>query len=93
MHTVRWNGLLGEDVSAISRRRLLQLGAAAGASVLLPAQLVSRPAAAALPGGTLDPTAIGKYGAPLVIPPAMPRTSTLQRNAIDHYVIGVRQFR
>jgi FtsP/CotA-like multicopper oxidase with cupredoxin domain len=80
-------------MSAISRRGLLQLGAAAGASALLPLHLGSRPAAAALPGGTLDPTAIPKYGAPLVIPPAMPRTSTLRQNMIDHYVIGVRQFR
>jgi bilirubin oxidase len=61
--------------------------------VLLPVRLGSRPAAAALPGGTLDPTTIPKYVAPLVIPPAMPRTSTIGGGTIDRYVIGVRQFR
>jgi len=80
-------------MSGISRRTFLQIGAAAGASVLLPMRLGSRPAVAALPGGTLSPTAIPKYLTPLVIPPAMPRTSTLRRKSIDHYVIGVRQFR
>jgi bilirubin oxidase len=44
-----------------------------------------------LPGGSLDPTLIPKYADPLVIPPAMPRTSRLPRN-IDYYEIAVRQF-
>ena len=40
-------------------------------------------------GGTLDPAAIPKYAAPLVIPPAMP--GTLGAN-VDTYRIAVRQF-
>ena len=43
-------------------------------------------AAAFVPGGTLDPTTIPKYADPLVIPPAMPETST------DYYEIAVKQF-
>ncbi len=49
----------------------------------------------ALPGGSLDPTSIPKYVAPLVIPPAMPRTSKLTVRGgknVDYYEIAVRQF-
>jgi bilirubin oxidase len=48
-----------------------------------------------LPGGTLDPTLIPKYVAPLVIPPAMPRTGRIVQRSdknIDYYEIAVRQF-
>ncbi|UCD51716.1 MAG: multicopper oxidase domain-containing protein [Phycisphaerales bacterium] len=51
--------------------------------------------AAAIPGGTLDPTSIPKYQSPLIIPPAMPRTSEITGSAdeaIDYYEIAVRQF-
>ncbi len=52
--------------------------------------------AAPLPGGTLDPTTIPKYVQPLVIPPAMPRTTTLPggmgNKRISYYEIAVRQF-
>jgi spore coat protein A len=44
--------------------------------------------AQALPGGTLDPTTIPKYVAPLVIPPVMKNTGTT-----DDYQIAVRQFK
>jgi len=49
---------------------------------------------AQVPGGTLDPTTIPKYTTPLVIPPAMPRTSVLSDHgqAVDYYEIAVRQF-
>lgn len=47
--------------------------------------------AAALPGGSLDPTAIPKYAEPLTIPPVMPK-STATRRGIDYYEIAVRQF-
>jgi len=77
---------------ALTRRRLLQFGAAAGASTMLPWRLGGGSAVAALPGGTLNPTAVPKYVTPLVIPPAMPRTATLRGNTIDYYAIGVRQF-
>ena len=43
-----------------------------------------------LPGGTLDPTSIPKYEAPLVIPTPMPPVSTT--NGLDYYEIAVRQF-
>ena len=48
-----------------------------------------------LPGGTLDPTTIPKFVTPLVIPPAMPRTSVItapQVKKTDYYEIAVRQF-
>jgi hypothetical protein len=76
----------------------------AGTALLLPthmwgpgtvpasAQTLSMP----VPGGTLIPTTITKYVQPLVIPPAMPRTSKIPMpmgKAIDYYAIAVRQFR
>jgi len=47
-----------------------------------------------VPGGSLEPTSIPKYQTPLVIPPAMPRTSVIYREGklIDYYEIAVRQF-
>jgi FtsP/CotA-like multicopper oxidase with cupredoxin domain len=51
--------------------------------------------AGAVPGGSLDPTAIPKYEMPLVIPPVMPRTAELTMPAgkkADYYEIAVRQF-
>jgi len=51
---------------------------------------------AAIPGGTLDPTTISKYQMPMIIPPAMPRTSKVKipggNKNIDYYEIAVRQF-
>ena len=44
--------------------------------------------AAPLPGGTLDPLGIPKYGTPVVIPPVMPNDGTGSNN----YKIAVRQF-
>jgi len=47
------------------------------------------------PGGTLEPSQVDKYVAPLVIPPAMPRAGKLKmpggKNA-DYYEIALRQF-
>jgi len=47
-------------------------------------------------GGTLDPTTITQYAEPLVIPPAMPRSSRIQQRGglknHDYYEIAVRQF-
>ena len=73
----------------ITRRRLLQTTALVGAG-LMAAQALRRRAYAQIPGGTLDPNTIRKYKAPLVIPPAMPKTS-IDEN-IDYYEIAVRQF-
>ena len=73
----------------ITRRCLLQTTAVVGAGLLAP-QSLGRRAYAQLPGGTLDPDTVPKYADPLVIPPAMPKTSTI--GEIDYYEIGVRQF-
>jgi len=81
----------------LTRRQLLKGGAIAGASLLLPAGvrhgiLSDAALAAAIPGGTLDPTSVPKYVTPLVIPPAMPRQANIENHSIDYYVIAVRQF-
>jgi bilirubin oxidase len=90
----------------LSRRRFLQGGALLAAGILIPALRPEsaaarrkahgrRPPTAPLPGGSLDPTTIPKFVTPLVIPPAMPRTSELldeSGTVIDYYEIGVRQF-
>jgi bilirubin oxidase len=61
------------------------------ALALLSAGLVAGAQAQPVPGGTLDPTTIPKYAAPLVDPPRMPRTPTPQPG-VDYYEIAVRQF-
>ena len=72
-----------------SRRKFLKTLVAGGAGILVPVR-------AAISGGTLNPTTVQKYVLPLVVPPAMPMTSTvIQRGAgpVDYYEIAVRQFR
>jgi bilirubin oxidase len=81
----------------ITRRRFLKLTALTGGGVFLYSKLgFPTRAFAAIPGGTLDPTTISKYQVPLIIPPAMPRTSKLKvpsgNKNIDYYEIAVRQF-
>jgi spore coat protein A, manganese oxidase len=76
----------------ITRRQLLKGGAVGGAALLVPWRVTSR-AWAAIPGGTLDPAAIDKYVAPLVIPPVMPALTGAGHSSIDRYAIAVRQFR
>ncbi len=81
----------------ITRRRFLKLGALAGGGGFLYSKLgFPTRAFAAIPGGTLDPATISKYQMPLIIPPAMPRTSKLKATSgsknIDYYEIAVRQF-
>src|SRR6266567_6846962 len=79
----------------LSRRQFLTAGAVTGASLVLPWQLPVQRVLAQVPGGTLPPGSIPKYVTPLVIPPAMPRTSkipTTGGKAIDYYEIAVRQF-
>jgi spore coat protein A, manganese oxidase len=68
------------------------MGAFTGTACLLPWKFGSVSALGAIPGGTLDPTTIRKYVMPLVIPPAMPRTSVILGGSIDYYEIAVRQF-
>src|ERR1051325_5572685 len=80
-----------------TRRQFIKAVGVAGAATFVPwPGGVRRAAAQALRGGTLDPTLIPKYITPLVIPPAMPRTSKLVHNMgrpINYYEIAVRQFR
>ncbi len=62
--------------------------------MLLPWKFARR-VLAQIPGGTLDPTLIPKYQTPMVIPPAMPRTTKIKQKMaknIDYYEIAVRQF-
>jgi spore coat protein A len=75
----------------VTRRQFLKASAMAGAGVLIASRFRSSPLFAAIPGGTLDPTSIPKYAAPLVIPPAMPVTAI--NEGVDYYEIAVRQFR
>ena len=77
----------------LTRRQFLKAGALTGAALWLPSQLRLPPALAAISGGTLDPTTIDKYVAPLVIPPVMPPLSAEQSKSIDRYTIAVRQFK
>jgi spore coat protein A, manganese oxidase len=81
--------------AGITRRRLMQYGAGASTGLLM-WRLAGGRAWAQAAGGVLDPLLIPKYVAPLVIPPAMPRTATLRRMRaldVDYYEIAVRQFR
>jgi len=79
-----------------TRREFIQIVGIAGAATLLPwRSIVSQAFAEAIPGGTLNPALLPKYVTPLVIPPAMPRTSKLpvrMDKSIDYYEIAVRQF-
>jgi bilirubin oxidase len=76
-----------------TRRQFLKGSAAAGVSLVLPWHVgVSRAMAQAVP--ILDPATVPKYVTPLVIPPAMPFTSTLVEagRQVRYYEIAVRQF-
>jgi spore coat protein A, manganese oxidase len=77
----------------VTRRQFLGAGVAAGASLLLPWHIrLSRVLAQATP--RLDPATVPKYVTSLVVPPAMPFTSTLSEDGrqVRFYEIGVRQF-
>ena len=80
----------------VTRRRLFQYGAGAGAGLVLwRFGADGRAVAAQIPDSSLDPTSVPKYVTPLVIPPAMPRTAKLSRAGaapVDYYEIAVRQF-
>jgi bilirubin oxidase len=80
-----------------TRRQFIKTVGVAGTATLLPWKLnIRRASAQALSGGSLNPYLIPKYVTPLVIPPAMPRTSKIAQRMgrnIDYYEIAVRQFR
>ncbi|MBL8044923.1 MAG: multicopper oxidase domain-containing protein [Anaerolineales bacterium] len=80
-----------------TRRQFLKLSTVFGASLFLPLRPTStgvRSVFAQIPGGTLNPAAVGKYATPLLIPPVMPRAGTIRlaggQNA-DYYEISMRQ--
>jgi hypothetical protein len=78
-----------------TRRQFIKTVSVAGAATFLPWRPVISRAIAEVPGGTLNPALLPKYITPLVIPPAMPRTSKLlvhKGKNIDYYEIAVRQF-
>ena len=67
----------------LTRRDFIKWSTAAGAWLYVSgATGASRfldKAFAALPGGTLDPTLIGKYMTPMLIPPVMPKAGTIKQ--------------
>src|SRR5512139_101904 len=79
----------------ISRRDFLKLTSAGTLALFGATRGKWLPRARALiPGGTLDPVTLPKFGTPLLIPPVMPRAATLMQNGkpVDYYEISVRQF-
>jgi FtsP/CotA-like multicopper oxidase with cupredoxin domain len=84
----------------VSRRDFLRISGGAGVGLMfvgqVGGQLFEIPvAAAAIPGGTLDPAQVPKYLTPLLIPPVMPRAGTINRRGgkpVDYYEISMRQF-
>ena len=85
-------------MTAMTRSRFLGYGTAGAVLLMAPWRWLESARAGALstlPGGTLSPTAIPKYVEPLVIPPAMPRTSVIPQRGgrpVSYYEIAVRQF-
>ena len=99
MRTRKTNGQ-GQDrtnILAPSRRGFLKGSTALGAAYWFGPNLMvgGRAIAAPIAGGTLDPTLVPKYVAPLVKPPAFVRdgkvTKPGMKNA-DYYEIAMRQF-
>jgi spore coat protein A, manganese oxidase len=81
-------------MSPITRRRFLEYGAVAGASLFIPLRFGSY-AVAQIPGGTLDPNDVTKFVTPMLIPPVMPRAGTITMpggKPADYYEISVKQF-
>ena len=79
----------------INRREFLKISLATGAGLVLSNQARFIRRAMAFSQPSLPPQVIPKYTTPLVIPPAMPRTSKLTVRGgknIDYYEIAVRQF-
>lgn len=81
----------------LSRRTFLRAAGGAGLGFVLFTKVPGAvpEAVAAIPGGTLDPSAIPKFVTPLLIPPVMPRAGVIRQTGgqnVDYYEISVRQF-
>ena len=80
-----------------SRRTFIAWVGGAGAGFYLFRRIpgMSAPVALAqIPGGTLDPNSVPKFGTPMLIPPVMPKAATLRApggKPIDYYEISMRQ--
>ncbi|WP_055589132.1 multicopper oxidase family protein [Streptacidiphilus griseoplanus] len=77
----------------VARREVLKAAALGGAAAVIPSGLVPARSRVVSSGRILDPATIPKYGAQLPVPPAMPWVGRDTAARIDHYTIGVRQFR
>jgi spore coat protein A len=80
----------------LSRRTFIKAAGAAGLGFVLYAYLPggTKVALAQVPGGTLDPASVPKYGTPLLIPPVMPRAARIPLpggKPADYYEISMRQ--
>jgi spore coat protein A len=82
----------------ISRRQFFKLTAATGVGLALYAKGPNgtvKIAQAQIPGGTLDPLSVPKYQTLMLIPPVMPRASTIKVKGgknVDYYEISMKQF-
>lgn len=78
----------------LTRRGFFKLTAAGTLALCMSSKDGAPRLLAQIPGGTLDPSRIPKYQAPLLIPPAMPRAGQVRRGntLIDYYEIAMRQF-
>ncbi len=82
----------------LSRRDFVKWSVAAGAWVYVSGATGAtgflERAFAAIPGGNLDPAALGKFVTPLLVPPVMPRAGVIKQTGgkqIDYYEISMRQ--
>jgi FtsP/CotA-like multicopper oxidase with cupredoxin domain len=84
----------------INRRQFIKLTAGGMLGLYVsskfgPPQLIYARPASQIPGGTLDPLSVPKYGTPLLIPPVMPRAGTIKQKggkSVDYYEISMKQF-
>ena len=80
----------------LTRRSFLRITGASTIGLFVATRAGWAPRAVAqIPGGSLDPAAIGRFVTPLLVPPVMPRAGTINQRGgkpADYYEISVRQF-